>query len=130
MAKREPLWVAKMDMTLGGRKVNRGQIVKPGGDRNDHRIFADSSRWTYRFDGGQTEVCGTDGCQAEFSNLGVLDRHRLLVHKPEHDRREIERAKARQEAEEAGETFAGQEVVKVQQGPGGPVPYIKHPAVA
>ncbi len=130
MAKREQWWVAKMDMTLAGQKVHKGQLIRPTGNVNDHRLFGDNTRWTYRYDGGEPEVCGSDGCAASFINLGALDRHRSLMHKAERDEREqvrLERINAAKEAEETGETIGGLEVVAERSGPGGPVPYIKHP---
>ena len=130
MAKRDPAWIAKMDMTLSGQKVSKGQIIRPMGAVNDRRIFGENSHWAYRYDGTETVTCGSDGCSAEFPTLGLADRHRLLVHKPERDRREAEAAEAHRRAEEQGESIGGYEVVQEKSGPGGSVPYIKHPAAA
>jgi len=119
-----------MDMTLAGQRVTKGQLIKPAGSANDHRLFGDNTRWAYRYDGGNPEVCGSDGCNASFVSLGLLDRHRVILHKPERDateRARLERMEAIKDAEETGETIGGLEVVGERAGPGGSVPYVKHP---
>jgi hypothetical protein len=124
------MWVAKMDMTLAGQKVCKGQLIKPAGSANDHKLFGDNSRWTYRYDGGESLTCGSDGCTAEFVNLGTLERHRNIVHRPERDERERARLRAigdKAQREENGETIGGLEIVDEKKGPHGTVPYVKHP---
>lgn len=123
------LWVSKRDQTLAGKQVHKGQIIRPSGQVNDHLIFGDSTRWAYRFDGRESECerCGSDGCDAAFVSLGLLDRHRALTHGPERDARMRERAQIAQamaRAEERGEMIGGVPVETVKGGPGGPVPYI------
>lgn len=124
----EELYVARMDMTVGGRQVQKGEIIPMVLGRNATIVFGERTRWTYRLQPGEHgEVCGTDGCQRVFADAGSLHRHRLLVHAPERDARErarLEAAKAAREREEAGETIGGHEVVKVKRGPRGDVPYI------
>lgn len=120
-------WVSKLDQTLAGRKVSKGQLIRPTGAVRDHMIFGDNTRWTFRYDGGEPVPCGTDGCDGLFNNLGSLERHRLVVHAPERDDRERAKREAResaQAAEDRGETIGGHEVVGVKRGPRGSVPYI------
>lgn len=127
MAKREQYWVSKKDMTLAGVKVSKGQLVRPNGGVNDHVIYGDNTRWTYRYDGTDPLTCGTDGCTAMFDNLGTLERHRQLVHAPERDERQRAQAavvRAAAMAEERGDTIGGHEIVAEKRGPGGAVPYI------
>lgn len=133
MAKRETWYVANKDMTLAGRKVTKGQLVKPEGFANDHKIYGDRTPYTYRYDGTDPLTCGTDGCDTQCINLGALDRHREVVHKPERDERERARAaalEAAKEREERGESIGGHEIVTEKSGPGGRVPYIKNPMTA
>lgn len=128
-AKREEWFVSKLEQTLNGEKLTKGQLCQPKGGRNDHRIFGDNTHWTYRFDGDANEnTCGTDGCGARFDCLGSLNRHRVQAHGPEWDARErakVEAAKDRVERELSGETIGGHEVEKVVPGPRGPVEYIR-----
>lgn len=126
----EQYWVSKLDMTLSGRQVSKGQLVQPAGAVNDHRIFGDNNRYTSRYDGKDPILCETDGCGALFADLGTLARHRGIVHAPERNRAALDRAEARKRAEESGETFAGMPVVDEKAGPRGKVPYVKHPAAA
>ena len=125
----QQLFVARKDMTLSGIKVNVGQICQPSGARNDHMIFVgDGSRWAVPFRGDSPIPCDTDGCPHNFDNLGNLQRHRDLVHKPERDQRAITKAqamRAAQEREEAGETIGGHPVTKTKKGPRGDVSYIE-----
>ena len=124
MVKGEQLWVAKLDMTMAGRKVNKGQIVKPSGSAHDHVLFGENTRWTYRYDGADPLECGTDGCDAVFTSLGLLDRHRSLIHAPERDERAkaaVADRKAAARAEERGDTIGGHAVVAEKHGPRGAV---------
>ena len=126
---KEQYWVSKKDQTLAGQKASVGQLVRPGGSANDRRVFGDDTYWTYRYDGsiGDAMECGTDGCDALFINIGVLDRHRKLVHGPEregHLRAKLEARQSAAEAEERGETIGGREIVMEKAGPRGAVPYI------
>lgn len=138
MARKEEYFVAKLDMTVAGKRVNKGQLIQPTGSPNDHKIYGDDTHWTHRWDGSEPEVCGTDGCGLKFAHLGSLNRHRKIVHGPERDARErgrIEQAKAKLDREmQPGEevvpgetTIRGHVVSKVRHGPGGPVPYIEAP---
>lgn len=129
MAKRD-LWVSNRDQTLAGRNVSKGQLIAPAGAQHDRLIFRDDSRWAYRFQGGQTYICGTDGCTAEFESDTMLFRHRDLVHKPERDAREkarLEHIESAKRAEENGDTIGGHEIVMTKSGPRGPVDYIAPP---
>ena len=120
------LYVAKRDMQLGGSQVNQGEIVKPGGNANDHLIYGDNTYWTYRFD-GETVECSSDGCGRRFATLGQRDRHARLVHGPERENRLRRAAEAQRNealAEERGETIGGHEVVAYKDSPGGKVPYV------
>lgn len=124
-------WVVKRDMTLSGRKVTKGQLVRPSGAVNDHIIFADSGHYTCRYHGNDPLLCGTDGCPEQFDYLGNLARHREIVHAPERDGRAqamLQRAHAEREAEAAGESIGGLRIIDEKAGPGGRVPYVKHPA--
>ena len=127
MAKRSQLWVARMDMTVGGVKVHKGQVIAPPGEINDRKVFSGDSRWAYRYDGAGAFVCGTDGCAAEFETEAALFRHRRLAHKADWDARERARVEAMREAakaEERGDTIGGRQIVDVKSGPRGPVPYV------
>lgn len=128
MAKRTQLWVSRKDMTLGGVKVSKGQLITPSGGVNDRKIFADDSPWAFRYDGSGSYPCGTDGCTAEFDCEANLFRHRRVAHKADWDARERSRLAGLRDAaqaEERGETVGGRPIVDVKSGPGGPVPYVK-----
>jgi len=109
--------------------VSKGQIVEPQGSVHDRLIFNDQSRWAFRLPADvKPLLCETDGCPAQFNCEANLIRHREIVHKPERDERSIARVaemQARAEAEDAGETIGGREIIKTKKGPRGEVPYIQ-----
>lgn len=126
-------YLAKRDMTLSGRKVMKGQLVAPAGAPNDYRVFGDNTHWTARWDGFDSLLCDTDGCQDRFDCQANLSRHRLIVHAPERDAREQARLQERADREyhpgddiTPGETTIGGRVVEqIKSGPRGPVPYVR-----
>lgn len=121
MAKREQWWVSKREMTIGGRLVAVGELVKPCGERNDAQLFGDNTHWTYRFDGSP---CACD-CHRLFASETALARHRLSAHAEERLKATQERVEEHIRREQQGETFMGYPVDKIVPGPRGPVPYIK-----
>jgi len=123
------LYVSMKVQNFYGTPLVRGQIVRPIGARNDHLLFGDNTRWTYKFLGSEADLltCGTDGCSEQFIDDDAMRQHRKLVHAPDRDTREQSRLQSiqrSQDAEKAGETIGGHPVTKVKVGPRGPVPYI------
>ncbi len=129
MPKRLTLFVSKMKQNFTGAPLVRGQIVTPQGSRNDQIILGDATRWTYRYEGLDSDlrICDTEGCTERFIDDDAVRQHRLLVHAPIIDARERARLAALRgaaAAEQRGETIRGLPIEKVKHGPGGPVPYV------